>query len=216
MTGQTGRPPTGPPPGPHPGSPPPAGPRPVSGAVEEGPGSGWRSGERWAASGRGWQAWAWSSPSRPVPWFGAVLLVLGVGLLIEQLIPELTLGSLLILGLGIAFAVAWLAGRVVGATVPALVLLGWAIARIGGELGYLGGDGWELLFVGLGLLLAWGVGRVQGARREWALVLGAILAVIGLADAADSLPFAIDAALIIPVAMIAIGVWLIWRRRLAD
>ena len=105
-----------------------------------------------------------------MPWFGALLLALGIGLLVEQLVPELSFWSLVILALGGAFAVAWLLGRVVGATVPALVLIGWGLARIGSELGYLTGDGWALLFVGIALLLAWALGRVQHARRDWALV----------------------------------------------
>ncbi len=207
-----------PPPGQPPPPPPPYGrpPQPpVSGPVEPGPSSRqgqWRGSEPGAPE---WQAWTWTSSARPVPWFGGLLLILGVGLLIEQLVPELTFGSLLILGLGGAFAIAWLVGRINGATVPALVLLGWGLARVGGELGYLTGDGWELLFVGIGLLLAWVLGRVQNARREWALVLGAILTVIGLADAADSLPFTFDAAIVIPVLLIGAGVWLIWRRGLS-
>jgi hypothetical protein len=150
-----------------------------------------------------------------VPWFGALLLALGVGLLVETLVPELTFWSLVILGLGGAFAVAWLLGHVVGATVPALVLTAWGLARIGSELDYLNGEGWELLFVGIALLIAWAFGRVQHARRDWALVLGAIFALIGLADAADSLPFSFDAAIIIPIALIAAGAWLIWRRGLS-
>jgi hypothetical protein len=165
--------------------------------------------------GAEWQAWTWTSRARPVPWFGALLLALGIGLLVEQLVPELSFWSLVILALGGAFAVAWLVGRVVGATVPALVLIGWGLARIGSELGYLSGDGWSLLFVGIALLLAWALGRVQHARRDWALVLGAILGLIGLADASDNLPFSFDAAIIIPIALIAAGFWLIWRRGLS-
>jgi hypothetical protein len=208
-----------PPPGQPPPPPPPygrpPGPPPVSGPVEPGP--SYRH-DRWRGSGSDgpeWQAWTWTSSARPVPWFGGLLLILGLGLLVEQLVPELTFGSLLILGLGGAFAIAWLVGRINGATVPALVLLGWGLARVGGELGYLTGDGWSLLFVGIGLLLAWALGRIQGARRDWALVLGAILAVIGLADAADSLPFTFDAAIVIPVLLIGAGIWLIWRRGLS-
>ena len=206
-------PPRQPPPGP-PYGPPPASRPPVTGEVDTGTTFGR---ERWrnAAPGPEWQAWTWTSSARPVPWFGGLLLVLGVGLLVEQLVPELTFGSLLILGLGGAFAIAWLIGRVSGATVPALVLLGWGLARVGGELGYLPGDGWSLLFVGIAFLIAWALGRVQGVRRDWALVLGAILGVIGLADAADSLPFTLDAAIIIPILLIGAGLWLIWRRGLS-
>ena len=215
MNAQPPRQPPPPPPPPYgysPQPPVPPPPPPAAGRAEEG-----RAYRFWGAEpgGSEWQAWTWTSRARPVPWFGALLLALGIGLLVEQLVPELSFWSLVILALGGAFAVAWLLGRVVGATVPALVLIGWGLARIGSELGYLTGDGWALLFVGIALLLAWALGRVQHARRDWALVLGAILALIGLADAADSLPFSFDAAVIIPIAIIGAGVWLIWRRGLS-
>jgi hypothetical protein len=150
-----------------------------------------------------------------VPWLGAIVLALGIGLLVEQLVPQLTFWSLVILALGGIFAAIWLFGRVVGATVPALVLLAWGLAGIGSELGYLTGDGWTALFVGAALLIAWAIGRFQNARRDWALVVGAILGLIGLADASDSLPFNVDAAIIIPIALIGAGIWLIWRRGLS-
>jgi hypothetical protein len=146
--------------------------------------------------------------------FAVVLLVLGVGLLIELLVPDLSFGSLVIFALGIAAAAAWLVGGVTIATVPALVLVGWGLAGVGSDLGYLVGDGWASLFIGIGLLIAWALGRAQHARREWALVIGLVLGVIGLADVADTLPFDVDVAILIPLAMIAAGVYLIFRDRL--
>jgi hypothetical protein len=143
-----------------------------------------------------------------------VLLVLGIGLLIELLVPDLTFGSLVIFALGVAAAAAWILGGVTIATVPALVLLGWGLAGIGSDLGYLVGDGWGALFIGVGLLIAWGLGRTQHARREWALVVGLVLGVIGLADVADTLPFDADITVLIPLAMIAVGLYLIFRDRL--
>lgn len=160
------------------------------------------------------RSWSWSSSDRPPPWFAILLLVLGVGLLIELLVPDLSFGSLLILAAGLAFGAAWLVGRVVGATVPALVLTGWGLAGVGSDLGILSGDGWGSLFIGIGFLIGWALGRVQGVRREWALVVGLVLGVIGLADVSDRLPFDIDAALVIPVAMIAVGIYLIVRSRM--
>jgi hypothetical protein len=143
-----------------------------------------------------------------------VLVVIGIGLLIEILIPDLTFFSLLIFALGIAAAATWLIGRVTVATVPALVLLGWGLAGIGSDLGYLAGDGWGSLFIGIGLLIAWVLARQQHARRDWALVVGIILGAIGLAEVADTLPFDADLAVLIPLAMIAIGVYLIFRDRI--
>jgi hypothetical protein len=48
-------------------------------------------------------------------------------------------------------------------------------------------------------------------RREWALWIGAILVIIGLADTSDALPFDVSLAVIIPLAMIAIGVYMVWQ-----
>lgn len=159
------------------------------------------------------RAWTWSSAGRSFPWFAVLLVLLGVGLLIELLVPELSFGSLVILAVGGAFALAWLVGKMVGATVPALVLIAWASSRMAGELEILTGDGWSTLFVGVALLIGWGLARFQRARRGWALWIGAILTLIGLADVSDALPFSVDIAIVIPLAIMAIGVYLIYRNR---
>jgi hypothetical protein len=160
------------------------------------------------------RAWRWSSSAgRTFPWFAILLVLLGVGLLIELLVPELSFGSLIILAAGSAFALAAVVGRIVGATVPALVLIAWATSRMANELEILSGDGWSTLFVGAALLIGWGLARFQRARREWALWLGLILTVIGLADVSDTLPFSLDFAIVVPLAIIGLGVYLIFRNR---
>ena len=121
----------------------------------------------------------WSKTGRPFPWFAVLLLVLGIGLLIELLIPDLSFGSLIILAAGLAFGAAWLFGHVAAATMPALVLTAWGLAGIGTDLGILVGDGWTALLVGLAFLAGWGLGRLGRVRRDWALILGAILGIIG-------------------------------------
>jgi len=203
-----------PPPGRNP-TPPGRNPTPLRGAGGPG-GPPWEPSSARPEAGGSYRmrSWSWSSSDRPPPWFAILLLVLGVGLLIELLVPDLSFGSLLILAAGLAFGAAWLVGRVVGATVPALVLTGWGLAGVGSDLGILSGDGWGSLFIGIGFLIGWALGRVQGVRREWALVVGLVLGVIGLADVSDRLPFDIDAALVIPVAMIAVGIYLIVRSRM--
>jgi hypothetical protein len=140
-----------------------------------------------------------------------LLLVLGMGLLIEILIPDLSFGSLLILAAGLAFAAAWLWGHIVGATMPALVLIAWGLASLGRDFEVLTGDGWNTLFIGIGFLIGWGLGRYQRVRREYALIIGAVLAIIGLADVSDRLPFDIQLAVVIPLAMIAIGGYMVWK-----
>jgi hypothetical protein len=155
----------------------------------------------------------WSPTGRRFPWFAILLLVLGIGLLIELLIPDLSVGSLIILAAGLAFATAWLFGHVAAATMPALVLTAWGLAGIGTDLGILTGDGWTALLVGLAFLAGWGLGRFGRVRRDWALVLGAILGIIGLADVSDALNLDLDITVLIPLAMIVVGVYFILRGR---
>jgi hypothetical protein len=161
-----------------------------------------------------WRTWSTTTQGRPRPAFLGILLVLvGVGLLIELFVPALSFFSLVILAAGIALGYAWLGRRILGATVPSLVLIGWGLARLGDELGVLPGDGWLALFVGIAFILAGVAGRVQLARRDWAFWIGGILAVIGLADATDLTPGTYDLAVLVPLAVIAFGVYLVWRNR---
>ena len=160
------------------------------------------------------RVYRWSSGGSSFPWFAILLLVLGVGLLIEILIPDLSFGSLIILAAGIAFGAAWLYGHIVGATMPALVLTAWGLASVGRDFEVLTGDGWNTLFIGIAFLIGWGLGRFQRVRREYALIIGLILVVIGLADTSDALPFDVSFAALIPLVMIAIGVYLVWQSRI--
>jgi len=160
------------------------------------------------------RVYSWSSSGGSFPWFAVLLLVLGIGLLIEILIPDLSFGSLLILAAGLAFGVAWLWGNLVGATMPALVLTAWGLASVGRDFDLLVGDGWNTLFIGLAFLIGWGLGRYQGVRREYALWVGAILGIIGLADTSDALPFDLSLAVVIPLVMIGLGFYLVWQSRI--
>lgn len=162
------------------------------------------------------RVYRWDSSRGSFPWFAILLLVLGVGLLIEILVPDLSFGSLLILAAGLAFAAAWLWGHTVGATMPALVLTAWGLASIGRDFEVLTGDGWNTLFIGFAFLIGWALGRVQRVRREYALWIGLVLAIIGLADTSDTLPFDLSFAVIIPLVMIGLGIYLAWQSRILE
>ena len=157
------------------------------------------------------RVYRWSSSGRQFPWFAVLLLVLGIGLLIEITFPDLSFGSLIILAAGVVFGVAWLFGRVVGATMPALVLTAWGLASVGSDFDVLVGDGWTTLAIGAAFLIGWVVGRFQAVRRTYALWIGLVLGVIGLADVSDSLPFDLGIAVVIPLVMIGLGVYLVWQ-----
>jgi hypothetical protein len=175
-------------------------------------GTSWTRVYRWDSDG--WRTWSGEVRGRPGPIvFGVLLVLVGIGLLVELFIPELSFFSLVILAAGIALGYGWLYRGVIGATVPALVLVGWALASLGGDLGVLPGDGWTALFVGLALVLAGVAGRVQHVRRDWAFWVGGLLTLIGLADASDVLPVAIDLGVLVPLAIIGLGIYLVWRGR---
>jgi len=193
----------------------PVGPPPPGGAQQPPPsgatgGSSQRT-EQGAYSGSGTppgqpyvRVYRWSSQGGSFPWFAVLLLVLGIGLLIEILIPDLSFGSLLILAAGVAFGVAWLYGGVVGATMPALVLTAWGLASVGRDFELLTGDGWNTLFIGIAFLIGWAIARYQGVRREYALWIGAILGIIGFAETSEAA--LIDLCLAVGVQLVLIRV----------
>lgn len=183
------------------------------GTVETEP--GWRS-RNARAVGRepDWVAWRWFSGGGRSAWLVGVLLVLlGLGLLIQQIQPAVSLSSLLLLALGIALGGVWLVGGVRGAFVPAALLLSLALARLVVELSIVSGGGWTALFLGLGLGAIWAVGRWQRANREWALWLGVILVLIGLAQIAVRAVGFQDLGLLWPALIILVGGALLLRSR---
>lgn len=166
--------------------------------------------------GAQWAAWSWSSNRGSFPWFGILLVALGLVLLVEHLVPELGLFTLLMLAAGLGLGAAWLLRGHAAATTPALVLVAWALSRMGQELSILNGEGWTPLLVGVALLATWGLARVQSASRNWALLIGAILLLIGAADVLDTLPAGVDLQIVVPLAVITLGAWLLIRSRLPD
>ncbi len=146
---------------------------------------------------------------RPFPWLGVILVLLGVGLLIRQLAPSISILGLILLAVGLAFAAAWLLGRARWARVPALLLLALAAARLLGDLGLLPGEGWTPLLLGAALVAIW---LLRGRRRrgqDWTLWLGVILALVGLTQVTDQLPGVPDLSPVWPVVLVAAGAVLI-------
>lgn len=189
------------------------------GTIETEP--GWRSRQaRAVGSEPEWAAWRWfggggeSGGGRgSFSLLGVFLVLIGVGLVIQLVQPAISLTSLILLALGVAFGAVWLIGGVRGAFVPAAFLMALASARLVVELGMVTGDGWTALFLGLGLLTVWAVGRGQGARRDWALWLGLILLLIGLAQISLRVAGLQEFGLLWPALIILIGGALLLRSR---
>ncbi|MBA3308261.1 MAG: hypothetical protein H0T04_06205 [Chloroflexi bacterium] len=187
----------------------------AQGTVETEP--GWRSRQARAVGAEpGWADWRRSAGGgRSFPLLGIFLVLIGVALLIQQFQPGISLTSLLVLALGLALGAVWLLGGVRGAFVPAAFLLALALARLVVELRLVSGEGWTALFLGLGLLAIWGVGRWQRARRPWALWLGVIVVLIGLAQISLQAAGFRELGLIWPALIILIGGTLLVRSRMS-
>jgi hypothetical protein len=159
------------------------------------------------------RVYSWSSRGPSIPWFAILLVVLGIGLLVQEL-TGLGFMAIVVLALGIALAIVWLWRGVIGATVPALVLIAWGAVNLLADAGLLTGNGWSTLAVGVAFLVGWGLASFQGARRTWALWIGTILALIGLSEVSDLLPADIDSGAILAIVLIGLGFFLIARSRL--
>lgn len=197
------------------------------GTIETEP--GWRSRQARAVGDEPeWATWRWfgggerstsggersgSGGGRSFSLLGVFLVLVGVGLLIQLVQPAISLTSLILLALGVAFGAVWLIGGVRGAFVPAAFLVALALARLVVELGLATGDGWTALFLGIGLSAVWAVGRWQGARRDWALWLGMILVLIGLAQISLRVAGSQEFGLLWPALIILIGGALLLRSR---
>ena len=161
----------------------------------------WRGrGGRWPMSVGG---------GRSFPWPGVFLVLIGLGLLIRQVEPRVGIGTIILLALGLSFALHWVVTRSSWPLVPAFLLVALAFGRLLGELGLVRGDGPTALLLGIGMLAVWGYARSQGRPLGWALWLGAILALIGFVQLTDTLPGLPDIGGLWPLVVVGVGIALI-------
>ena len=146
---------------------------------------------------------------------GVILIAVGVTLFAVQLLH--LDGDVIVLVIGLVFAVAFAGSRRYGLLIPAGILTGLGLgivledARVQGEPVVLG--------LGLGFLAIYAADFLtSGARapgRWWPLVPGAILTIIAGAEST----FGAEGARLIelgwPILLIAVGAWLLLRGRIA-
>lgn len=176
---------------------------------------GWRSRQARAVGGQPESA-AWpglGGGGRSFSMLGLFLVLIGLGLVVRFVQPAISLTSLVLLALGVAFGAVWLLSGVKAAFIPAALLVALALSRLVVELGVLTSEGLTSLFLGVALVAIWAVGRWQRARRDWALWLGVILVLVGLAQISLSVAGFQDLGLVWPALIILIGGVLLLRSR---
>ncbi len=146
---------------------------------------------------------------------GVILIVVGVTLFAIQLLHFDA--DVIVLVIGLVFAIAYAGTRRYGLLVPAGILTGLGAGILLEDFGVMGEP--VVLGLGLGFLAIYGGDLLtSGARapgRWWPLIPGAILTVIAGAEST----FGAEGARVIqqgwPILLIAVGAWLLLRGRIS-
>jgi hypothetical protein len=158
--------------------------------------------------------YGWRQRGARFPWFGLLLVALGVALAVDQAELGIAWAHSLALLVGLAAWVAFLVGWGGWAGLGAVVLTGWGAARVAQDVGLVSGSGWAPLLIGAGFLALYLVGLArQAGRYGWAVWVGLILVVVGGAQvAAREIPGVppLD-ELVVPLILVGLGAFLIVR-----
>jgi hypothetical protein len=154
--------------------------------------------------------WEWGPDDarRPgLPWVGIFLLVFGALLLVQQVYPEFeSLGSGLVLAIGLAFLVRWAVDRGTGSLYAGAIVTALAAPGMLNAAG-VEANGLGTFSLGIAFLFIAAVRAASGGGSGWQLWFGGLLALIG--GASISSPTA--GGLIVPIMLVGLGAALLLR-----
>lgn len=165
-----------------------------------------------------WWSGSWEGRPRGFPLLGVLLVLIGVGLLVQFAFPAVSVGTLILLAIGVAFVAAWLIGRSWFAMVPGFLLLSLGAAELLEDLGVFRPAGQDVpglaaTALAIGFLLIWIVSRLGRRKWNWPLWAAAVFGLIGVAQlsAFVALP---QFGAVVPLLIIVLGVLVLfnWRR----
>lgn len=172
------------------------------------------SGEYWNSS--------WDGQRGGFPVLGVLLVIIGAGLLVQWLFPQVSAGTLILLALGAAFLGAWLTGRSWFAMVPGVILLALGLGGLTEDLGLIRPahetvPGLSATALAIAFLVIWLVARLGNRRWTWPLWAAAIFAFIGLPQLATLVVLPEVGGALVPVVIIVLGFIVLfnWRRERA-
>ncbi len=144
--------------------------------------------------------------------FAIILIIVGVGALAMQIMPDAGAWILLLIGLGFLAAFAVL--RSYAALIPGGILTGLGAGILASQSIALKDEatgGVIVLGLGLGFIAIWVIGALihVAEHHPWPLVPGGILSIIGVSLLVGGQ--AIEVMRFWPVVVIAIGVVVLWR-----
>ncbi|MEX2547615.1 MAG: hypothetical protein WD830_07475 [Chloroflexota bacterium] len=161
-----------------------------------------------------WTGETWKHRGRNFPWLGILLVLVGVGLLIQAALPTyVSGGTVLLFAIGAALIAGWLFGGSWFAAIPGLLLAALAVAGLIKELGIYTGPGITALSLAAAFVLIWAIGLARDKRSRWPLVAAAILVLIGLVQISGQLTNIPELSVVWPVVIIVVGVLLLVSAR---
>lgn len=167
------------------------------------------SGERPPGSPRvhHWE-WGPDGSRRPgLPWIGIFLLVFGGLLLVQQIYPEFeSVGSALVLAIGLAFLIKWAIDRSTGSLYAGAIITALAAPNLLNAAG-IEADGLTTFCLGIAFLFIAAVRATTGGGWGWQVWFGGLFALVGLV--AISSP--VGGSLIVPVLLVTVGAALLLR-----
>jgi lysylphosphatidylglycerol synthetase-like protein (DUF2156 family) len=165
-----------------------------------------------------WWGWNLDSRRRGFPLLGVLLVLIGVGLLIQQVVPAVSVGTLVLLALGLALLASWAIGRSWFSMIPGFLLLALGVAGVVRDLRYVPDPtpGITALALAAAFAVIWLVAFASGRRRyTWALWAAAILGLIGAVQISGKLTGLPELSALWPIVIIVLGIIALinWQRR---
>jgi hypothetical protein len=165
-----------------------------------------------------WMAWKWASRGRSFPWLGVLLVLIGVGLLVQFFVPDVRIGTLVLAAIGGAFLAGWIFGGSRVSMVPGVLLVALSAGLLAEDLGLIlapraAVPGLISFSLAVGFLAIWLLAYRAERRWSWPLWGAAIFGLIAFVQASGQLVGIPELGAIWPVLLIALGVLLLLNAR---
>jgi hypothetical protein len=165
-----------------------------------------------------WSGWTWERRGTNFPWLGVLLILVGVALLLQFLVPTLSASTLVLLAVGLAFLAGWIFGRSWFAMVAGVLAFALGVAELIEDLALLGlpsedVPGLWAAALAVGFLVIWLIGVATNRRSTWPLFGAAIFGLIGVAQLSGRLVGIPVLGALWPIVIIIVGIALLMSAR---
>lgn len=165
-----------------------------------------------------WMAWKWASRGRSFPWLGVLLVLIGIGLLVQFFVPEVRISTLVLAAIGGAFLAGWIFGGSRFSMIPGVLFVALSLALLIEDLGLLlapreSVPGLVSLSLALGFLFIWFIAYRAERRWGWPLWGAAIFGLIAFVQGSGRLLGLPELGAVWPVLLIILGIVLLLNAR---